>query len=1010
MSNSTYRKVKQYLEILKDQRYDHFRDIGDIRVCPCGYKEGHNPPPLSDFVPYEKDTFWGSGWDSHAWFYIPVDIPEEMQTAPVLMQIRTDRNGWDADNPQFIAYVDGELRQGLDTNHTQLLLEGKTHYEVYLYGYTGPRIERTKLFASLCNVRPEVEKLWYDIRVPFDSLNYLAVDSEEYVTILERLSAVVDLLDLYAVGSPAFFASVAEAAKWMDQKFYGEFCRPSYATTVCIGHTHIDCAWLWTLRQTREKVQRSFATVLELMKHYPEYRFLSSQAFLYQNLKEDAPALYEEVKQRVREGRWECEGSMWVEADCNLPSGESLIRQVIYGKRFFRTEFGVENRILWLPDVFGYSPALPQILRKSGVEWFVTSKISWNDENKMPYDTFLWKGIDGTAIRSYFLTAQDKKRGQKPAMWTTYVAQTTPAMVAGTWDRYQQKDLNNEVLLTFGYGDGGGGPTTENLEMARRLSYGIPGTPNVRVEFAGAFLSALEKKIDGNPRLPVWQGELYLEYHRGTYTSRAKNKKNNRKSEFLYTNTEWLCGVDRLLNGTPYPKAELTQGWEMILTNQFHDIIPGSSIREVYDQCDIDYARIRSLAEPFWKQAQTRIAGRLSARHGAVVFNPNPFTGDGLVRWNGKTAYVSGVPAKGYACRDQFKTTHRITCENRVAESRLYRIAFDEKWQIVSVFDKENGREVIRQGSIANELRVYPDYPDKYDAWQWEEYSLGTYRAIDSVDTVEFVDDGARFGIRIRRPHMHSSVLQTIWLSDDVARIDFETVLDWHEDHQMLKVAFPVDINATRATYECQYGSVERPTHKNTSWDAQKFEVCGHKFADLSEGNYGVALMNDCKYGYDIHDGVMQLSLLRSPTYPDETSDRGESSCIYSLYSHQGSLHQSDTVRLAYDLNNPMTAVPACGKEDTLPDSYTPVMIDRSNILCEVFKEAEESDCLILRLYEVSNTRTDAVLQLHFDVQDAWLCDMNENPIEACAVENGRIRCSFRGFEILTLKVKPLDR
>ena len=257
---------------------------------------------------------------------------------------------------------------------------------------------------------------------------------------------------------------------------------------------------------------------------------------------------------------------------------------------------------------------------------------------------------------------------------------------------------------------------------------------------------------------------------------------------------------------------------------------------------------------------------------------------------------------------------------------------------------------------------------------------------------------------------MHSSVLQTIWLSDDVARIDFETVLDWHEDHQMLKVAFPVDINATRATYECQYGSVERPTHKNTSWDAQKFEVCGHKFADLSEGNYGVALMNDCKYGYDIHDGVMQLSLLRSPTYPDETSDRGESSCIETRYSHQWSLHQSDTVRLAYDLNNPMTAVPACGKEDTLPDSYTPVMIDRSNILCEVFKEAEESDCLILRLYEVSNTRTDAVLQLHFDVQDAWLCDMNENPIEACAVENGRIRCSFRGFEILTLKVKPLDR
>ena len=1008
MSNSAYRKIRKYLELLKSQRYYHVRPLEGIRQCPCGYKEGHTPPPPEAFVPFEADALWGSGPDSHAWFYLPVEIPEEMRDAPVLLQVRTERSGWDADNPQFLVYVDGVLRQGMDTNHTQLLLEGKTHYEVYLYGYIGPRVERARLYATICNLRPEVEKLWYDIRVPFESLGYLEPDSGAYAAILERLTAAVDLLDLYALGSPEFFASVARASDWMDREFYGSFCRPSPVTVQCIGHTHIDCAWLWTLRQTREKVQRSFATVLELMRRYPEYRFMSSQAFLYQNLREEAPALYEEVRQRICEGRWECEGSMWVEADCNLPSGESLVRQVVYGKRFFRREFGVENRILWLPDVFGYSPALPQILRKCGVEWFVTSKISWNDENRMPYDTFLWKGIDGTSVRAYFLTAQDKKRGQKPARGTTYVAHTTPAMVAGTWDRYQQKNLSPEVLLTFGYGDGGGGPTPEHLELARRLSHGIPGTPNARVGFAGEFFDRLARQIDGNPHLPVWQGELYLEFHRGTYTTQAKNKRNNRKSEFLYLNTEWLCCLDRLLNGTPYPKAELTQGWEMILTNQFHDIIPGSSIREVYEQCDRDYTQIRAIAEPLRDQVQDRIAGGLAAGHGCVVFNPSPFPGAGLVRWQGKAAYVAGIPAKGYACPAALKTTHRITCRDRVAESRFYRIAFDEHWQIVSLFDKENGREVIPQGCVANELRVYPDYPDQYDAWEWQEYSLGEYRPIDAVDTVEFVDDGARYGIRIRRTHMHSTVRQTVWLSDDVARIDFETLLDWHDEHQMLKVAFPVDVNAARATYECQYGSVERPTHKNTSWDAQMFEVCGHKYADLSEGNYGVALLNDCKYGYDIHDGVMQLSLLRCPTYPDETADHGESACTYSLYPHGGSLHRSDTVRLAYDLNNPMTALPTTGETDRLPVSYAPVSVDCPNVLCEVCKEAEESDCLILRLYEVSNTRTDAVLQLHFDVQDAWLCDMNENPIAPCTPDGeGRIRCTFRGFEIQTLKLRP---
>ncbi|MBQ3126692.1 MAG: alpha-mannosidase, partial [Clostridia bacterium] len=379
------RKIKHYLKLLGEQRWQAIVPVEGITVCPSPtYKTGHTPPPEAAFVPFTSGDSFGSGWDTHAWFRFTVDRADQQDRDPLYLRAHTERSGWDADNPQFIVYVDGVLRQGLDTNHREVLLEGKGPFDVVLYAYTGPKVSSARFFADTRRLVPEVNDLYYDLLYPHQMLDYLDLESDEYAQIVKYLYRAVSMLDLYDITAPEFRASAAEASAYLAAEFYGKYCRPQPATTVCIGHTHIDCAWKWTLQQTREKVQRSFATVLELMRLYPEYKFMSSQALLYQNLKEEAPELYEQVRARIAEGRWECEGAMWVEADCNLSSGESLVRQVLYGKRFFKEEFGVDNHILWLPDVFGYSAALPQILRKSGVDWFVTSKISWNDTNRMP--------------------------------------------------------------------------------------------------------------------------------------------------------------------------------------------------------------------------------------------------------------------------------------------------------------------------------------------------------------------------------------------------------------------------------------------------------------------------------------------------------------------------------------------------------------------------------------------------------------------------------------------------
>ena len=1003
------RHVDSYLRELVKEIPKKVIQLENIRICECGYKTDNKFPDEKDMKPYKWGTEWGTGNDSHAWFHIPVEVPENMQGDPSLeLCLHTDKSGWDADNPQFLCYVDGVMRQGIDTNHMDVALGGeKKFYDVYLYAYTGPRVEKTIVMPYLRTVNDDVRQYYYDVNVPRMALECMEKNTIEYMEVLTALSMSLRKINMLEPRGDEFHRTLAEAAAYLKENLYDK-ARESDKAVICIGHTHIDIAWLWTVAQTREKAQRSFATVIELMKRFPEYKFMSSQAYLYKAVKEEAPELYEEIKKMIKAGRWEVEGAMWVEADCNLPSGESLVRQVVYGKNFFKEEFDVDSKVLWLPDVFGYSAAIPQILRKAGVNWFVTSKISWNDCNIMPYDVFSWQGLDGTAVNTYFLTAQDKGRTDAFNRGTTYVASTRPQMIAGSYNRFQQKELTNESMVTFGFGDGGGGPTDDMLWMARRQVKGIPGLPAAKIEFAGDMLKRLEKKIDGNPRLPKWRGELYLEFHRGTYTSNARNKKNNRDSEFLMLDSELLSVMAGIQAGVPFPRKVLRECWETVLINQFHDIIPGSSIREVYEQCDKEYAELRKITGNLRKEAANAIVSKVKTGKNYIVFNPHSFTGKGYVKVGNRSVFVENIPPKGYKAVNLRvrKGLVNVDKDAKVIDTPYYRCEFNDNWEIRSLYDKANAREVI-SGGAGNQLRIYEDYPDVYDAWEIQQFSGYKYYPVEGAQSVEVIDQGGRAGLRIVRKYENSTIAQNIWFYGEDGRVDFETELDWHSLHRILRTAFPVDINTDKASFEVHFGTIERPTHMNTSWDVQKFETCAHKFADLSEGGYGVSLLNNCKYGHNVHGNEMQLTLLKRPTYPSEVADEGRHTFTYSIHPHKGDLKDSDTVREAYMLNFPMYAVKAdAASSGSLPEEWSLIKADDENLVIETVKEAEYGNDIIVRGYEAKNMRGITNVTLGFDAKEVWVADLMENKVEKLELKGGReFKVPYRPFEIVTLRI-----
>jgi len=713
---------------------------------------------------------------------------------------------------------------------------------------------------------------------------------------------------------------------------------------------------------------------------------------------------------------------MWLEADCNLTSGESLVRQFVHGKRFFKEEFGVDNRILWLPDVFGYSGALPQIMKKCGIDYFMTTKLAWNQFNKIPYDTMMWRGIDGTEVLTHLITTLGVHQPIKD-YFTTYNGMLHPDAIMGGWTRYQNKNINNDILISYGYGDGGGGPTREMLETSVRMEKGVKGIPKVRQEFARTYFDELKERVEGNKRLPVWEGELYFEYHRGTLTSMARNKRSNRKSELGLMDLE-LLGV-LSADGVAYPVKELDQMWKLVLLNQFHDILPGSSIEEVYEVTKAEYAQLAAQLDEMTCERTKAIAGEGDA---ITIFNTTGKIRNDVVNlgdmdaaaiadsngtiWpvqktaDGSVAYVENLPSKGYQSFVPADTSDAaspfILHGDHELETPFYRIRLDAQGMFTSIYDKENDREVIQEGQRANLMRMYEDKPIYFDNWDIDIFYTEKFWDIDNVERMEWTELGpVRAALEITRKASNSTISQKILFYAKSRRIDFVTHADWKEHQTLLKVHFPVAVHTDEATFDVQFGNLTRKTHQNTSWDVARFESCGQKWMDLSEGHYGVSLLNDCKYGHSVKDSNMALTLIKSGIEPNPVTDQEEHTFTYAIYPHAENWRAAGTVEEAYKLNQPLLTE----RNTKAGLDYSFASVDCANVILETVKQAEDGNGIILRMYESENAFTKAKLTVHKEFSQAQICNLLEEPERMAAADGNVIDVQLKPYEVVTVKI-----
>ena len=982
-----------------------------------------------------------SGRDRYLWLRKTMSVPKAWEGKKIVGIFDFGSTGG-GNNSGFesMLYIEGKPYQGVDSNHKEAFFDsnyaGKDLELVFrlwsgLEGGGNPTPQEHRINrADLAWLDEKVDDLFFMTRVILETLKVL----NEFDPVVPQLRMALDkaykLIDWSYPGSEAFYESV-HAADDLLNELIDSMDKNSLVKVKCVGHTHIDVAWLWRLKHTREKCARSFSTVLRLMEQYPEYTFLQTQPQLYEYIKEDYPEMFEKIKAKVKEGNWEADGGMWVEADCNLTSGESLTRQILVGSKFFREELGQEIKYLWLPDVFGYSWALPQILKKSGIPMFMTTKISWNQYNRMPHDTFKWRGMDGSEVLTHFITAPEP--WSQPGSWFyTYNGHLTPKIVKGVYDAYSDKNLTDELLISFGYGDGGGGVNRDMLEYRRRVDK-MPGLPSLETSKAADYFKGLREKVENTDEyVHTWDGELYLEYHRGTYTSQAYNKKMNRYLENYYRNVEWLTAMDAINKGDikEAKQDELTEGWKIILTHQFHDIIPGSSINEVYKDSHVNYEKAEAIAKEIEQSVFTNIMGAEESTW-TVINNTNWNRSDyahivteakgqfvdeaGNVlkaqeTHNGYVVYVDNIPAMGWkviklvdnTSNSVENTTNVFTFADGIIETPFYHVELNEVGHMTSLVDKKADRQVLAKGAKANVIQMFEDKPLAHEAWDIDIYYQEKMREVTDLTRMEVTEKGPlHMVVRLEWNYMNTKIKQDMTFYVEDKRIDFKTWVDFRERKQLMKVAFPVDIRSTYATYDVQYGNVQRPTHWNTSWDWARFETVAHKWVDLSERNYGVSLMNDCKYGHDIKNNVIRLTLLKSATHPDTEQDQGEHEFTYSLLPHEDSWVDADTEIRAYYLNNPLKVEAGKAKEDV----YSFLNIDNKYIEVDAVKRSEDGKTLVIRCHEYTGGKQKATITLDAKVKGWQESNLMEKP-EGDHFISEAITLEFGPYEVKTVLVE----
>jgi len=1007
------RRIEERVERVHNQRIKPAIYAASVPLDVAAWQAPGEPVPFTEaaaapYAPFTTDTPWGPPWGT-TWFRMSGRVPDDWagkrveavidlgfvgdwpgNQAEALVHL-TDGTPLKAVNPlnQYVPIADPAV--GGEEIH--YLVEAASNPDILAGGFARPTPLGDVLTAGdkplytfrRADVAVLDEDVWHldlDLQVLRELMAELGEHDPRRHEILHALDRAMDALDLDDVsGSAAAVRAVLGPV----------LSRPAHASAHVVsgvGHAHIDSAWLWPIRETKRKTARTFSNVTSLADEYEEFVFACSQAQQYEWVRDNYPRVWARIQESVKKGQWAPVGGMWVEADGNLPGGEAMARQLVHGKRFFIEHFGVETKGVWLPDSFGYTAAYPQLAKLAGNEWFLTQKISWNQTNKFPHHTFWWEGIDGTRVFTHFPPVD------------TYNACFSGEEMARAVRNYQEKGSATRSLAPFGWGDGGGGPTREIMERARRLK-DLEGSAKVVVEHPDAFFEAAREEY---PDAPVWVGELYLELHRATYTTQARTKQGNRRSEHLLREAElWATTAALHAPDWSYPYERLDRLWKTVLLHQFHDILPGSSIAWVHREAEAEYARVAAELEELTAEAVAALGGG-----GPRVFNTSPYPRAEVIRTpEGGTAYVE-VLAGASAPLTGSSAPAAVTAGQNVLDNGLVRVEVAEDGTLSSVRDLRADREVL--ADPGNLLRLHTDLPNYWDAWDIDKHYRNRYTDLLEADSVTVVESDPLLGaIRVERTFGKGSrITQTITLRAGSPRVDFETEIDWHETEKILKAAFPVDIRAAHSSAEIQFGHIQRPTHTNTTWEAARFEVSGHRWVHIGEPGYGVAVLNDSTYGHDVtrtvrDDGgtttTVRLSLVRAPRVPDPEADQGRHRFTYSLLPGASI---EDAVAEGYALNLPLRVADSAGAPEPV------VSVDGDGVTVEAVKLADDaSGDVVVRLYESRGGRAQGVLRTGFALAGAQVTDLLERPLEDAERDaDGGVRVVLRPFQILTLRLE----
>ncbi len=1007
------------LKTFKKRIYTDIESIPAWKMKECIYKA---PGEYEFFYDEWKDLNVGDKWGNNGWsafFKNSFTIPERIKGQKVTLNVYF---GGDS-----LLSLNGEPYQGLDPFRNSVLLtncaEGNEHFDVDIESYYVWHSNESTVKTLSCSfigcVDPEIEEIYWDFKAVFNALFMPVLDKGLGDVIRAALKEAFTHVNFDLEGEE-FKAELRLAKKVLQDRVYNN---PNYASEgnlALVGNSHLDIVFMWAYKEYIRKLGRTHATMLRLMEQYPDFIFSQSTVPTYIEMEKRYPNMFQQVKKRIEEGRWEYIGAMWVEPDCNLISGESFTRQLLHGVRYAEKTFGITPKTCWVPDVFGNGYAMPQILKKAGVEYFVTHKMGiWNDTNPWQYNTFWWEGPDGSKVFSIVPP-------------THFIGTVEADSLKMNWQRYTDKATIGESMYCYGWGDGGGGVDTEMLEYVKRYKK-FPGLPSTQVSKIEDSLARMKAKAT-ETNIPTWKDELYLEEHRGVHTTKALLKKYNRKCENELRQAEIFASVAMKM-GAAYPLDKLNEAWQRLLTTQFHDGLPGSHITEVFkDWCD-EYEAILAIIAEVKDAALNVIAGNIDGteKYGKpfALFNSLGVAATTKVELPYKDVeiYCPGgnkVPVQAYTKPDGTKVlcfvaknvpacgykvyyakegtvVPAVAADPAEFENDNFSLTLDDRAELVSIFDKKNQREVL--SDKGNVFRFYEDLPGKYDAWD----IVATYvdREFDTpAGKVEGMVKGDVFTcVTISKKINKSFIKQNIIIYNELDRIDFDTFISWHEQEKLLKVGFDVDIKAQKYTRDIAYATIENSNYRHNPYDKAKFEVSAHNFIDMSEDGYGLSILNDCKYGYEVNKNCMIITLLKAPMNPDPESDRGDHYFTYSLYPHAGSWKDAETVTRGLEINNPLVAVDV--KADAKGDvKGSFISVSAKNVPLEAVKKCEDEDAYIIRFVEKAGRRTKVDADFFAEIARAAECNLLEREDVAFeGYEGSKLSFEIDPFEIKTFKL-----